>query len=322
MLRWLVVIGLAILLAGCGEEGSAGTADTAAKPPEPEPKLREVPMTLDGTFGPENAAIPMAIQEGYFEDAGLNLHAMVPSPPSRPVKYVIERVVDVAVSHEPQVVMAQASGRPVVALGSLVPEPTMAMIWLRESKIDGVADLKGKTIAIPGVPFQEKLLEAVLARAGLTLADVKLEEVEHKLLPALVSGRADAIFGGSGNVEGEELEVRGLKPVVTPVTKLGVPSYDELVVIARPDAVAKDPELYRRIMAAIRRGTAAAIADPKGATEAIVTGLDGEGYPVNRRAIEAGLAATLPLLAPAEPIDRKQKSDLAGWMREEGLLTD
>lgn len=320
MLRWLVVVGLAILLAGCGEGSSADTADTNAKPP-PEPKLREVPMTLDGTFGPENAAIPMAIQEGYFEDVGLNLHAMVPSPPSRPVKYVIERVVDVAVSHEPQVVMAQASGRPVVALGSLVAEPTMAMIWLQESKIDGVADLKGKTIAIPGAPFQEKLLEAVLRQAGLTLADVKLDVVEHKLLPALVSGRADAIFGGSGNVEGEELEVRGLKPVVTPVTELGVPSYDELVVIARPDAVAKDPELYRRIMAAIRRGTAAAIADPEGATEAIITGLDGEGYPVNRRAIEAGLAATSPLLTPGERLDRKQKSELADWMRREGLLT-
>lgn len=321
MLGWLMVVGLAILLAGCGGGSSAETADTTAKPP-PKPKLREVPMTIDGTFGPENAAIPMAIQEGYFEDVGLNLHAMVPSPPSRPVKYVIERIVDVAVSHEPQVVMAQASGRPVVALGSLVAEPTMAMIWLRESKIDGVADLKGKTIAIPGATFQEKLLEAVLRQAGLTLADVKLDVVEHKLLPALVSGRADAIFGGSGNVEGVELEVRGLKPVVTPVTELGVPSYDELVVIARPDAVAKDPELYRRIMAAIRRGTAAAIADPEGATEAIITGLDGEGYPVNRRAIEAGLAATSPLLVPGEPIDRKQKRELADWMRKEGLLAE
>ena len=35
------------------------------------------------------------------------------------------------------------------------------MIWLRGSGIESVADLKGKTIAYPGIPFQKDFLAAI-----------------------------------------------------------------------------------------------------------------------------------------------------------------
>lgn len=327
LFRWLIVLGAAVFLIGCGEGSAGETSEQAGKPPKPQPKLPEVRVTLDEIFSPEDAGLLTANHQGHFEDVGLEVHVTAPSPPTRPVRYVAEGIVDIAVSHPPQVAMAQEKGIPIVALGSLVSQPTASMIWLKESKIDGLADLRGKTIAFQGLPFEEAFLEAALRRAGLAPTDVKIKQTiaraQFKLVPELASGRADAIFGGSANVEGAELESRGLEPVVTPVRQLGVPDYDELVVIARRDRVAKEPELFRRFMAAVREGTAAAIEDPEAATEAVIAGLEGEGYDeVNRSAVEAGVEATLPLLSRTGRIDQAREKRLLDWMRAEGILAD
>ena len=103
------------------------------------------------------------------------------------------------------------------------------MIWLAKSGIKGVADLRGKTIATAGIPYQDAYLKTILARAKVPAGDVKTVNVGFGLLPALLGGKADAMLGGFSNIEGVDLRVRGSDPVVTPVDKLGVPTYDELV---------------------------------------------------------------------------------------------
>ena len=41
-------------------------------------------------------------------------------------------------------------------------------MWLPDSGIEEISDLKGKTIAYPGVPFQKDFLEYILEGAGLS----------------------------------------------------------------------------------------------------------------------------------------------------------
>lgn len=312
LLRLLLALGVAgALLAGCGSGSDSDAADE-------EPwTFQALHLALDGHPGPETAGVLMAHKLGYFEELGLGLEISSPVEPDRPVGYVTSKSVDVSITNEPQVVLAQENGAPVVAVGALVPEPTLALIWLEKSKIEGVADLEGKTIAIPGVPFQEAFLETVLARAGLQLSDVKLKRSSYDLVDALAGGRADAIFGGSWNVEGAELEHRGLKPVSIRAAELGIPPYDELVVIARSDRVEKEPELFRRFMAAVRKGAAAALRDPEAVAEAIER--PPYGSPELRPA-KASLTATLPLLSKTGRIGTEQAGGLIAWMHEEGLI--
>jgi putative hydroxymethylpyrimidine transport system substrate-binding protein len=317
LFQCFLAVGAIVLLVGCGEGGSAETGDGRPTPPE---KLRTLYLTLDGTPGPEAAGVLVASKQGYFAEVGLDVVITPPSDPVGPLNYVPSGEVDVGISHQPQVVLSREKGAKVVAFGSLVPEPTMAMIWLEGSGIDDVSDLKGKTIGYPGVPFQIDFLATVLERAGLTLDDVRLLRAEYKLVPALARERVDAIFGGSWNVEGAELEAQGLQPVVTRAQDLGIPSYDELVLMARRDRVAKDPELFRRLMAAVDRGTAAAIEDPEAAAEAILELRRAEFLPTDRKATEAGLEETLPLLSESGQIDPEQARRLEGWMREQGLI--
>ncbi|HEU4707255.1 MAG TPA: ABC transporter substrate-binding protein [Solirubrobacterales bacterium] len=281
-------------------------------------KVRELRVTLDGFESPENVGIVLAEKLGYFAEAGLQVVFASPATPLRPVPYVVDGTDEIGISHEPEVILAKERGAPIVAVGSLVSQPTAALVWTKRSQIAGIADLKGKTIAIPGLSFQKALLQSVLARGGLTLADVKVLAVGYELAPALISGRADATFGGSWIVEGPILEGRGLTPVITPVQTLGIPAYEELVVIARSDLFSEEPDVIRAFMSAVARGNAAAVEDPEGAVEALEESIG----PVPRSAheIEAAVRKALPFLSTSPEIDPGSANRLVNWMYDEGAI--
>jgi putative hydroxymethylpyrimidine transport system substrate-binding protein len=122
---------------------------------------------------------------------------------------------------------------------------------------------------------------------------VNVVDVQQGLLPAVVSGRADAMLGGFKNVEGVDLRLRGENPRVVPVDRLGIPTYDELVLVASTDEIASNPQPIRLFLAALERGTRAAAADPAGATHAVLDAGNG----LDPRFTRAEVAKTLPLLA-------------------------
>ena len=301
------------LVSGCGGRQAADTIEKAkAAPAAP----REVWLTLDGSLGAANVPIQVAIEMGYFSDAGLTVVANSPLFPNRPVNYVTSSTDDLGVTQQPQVAIAKENNAPIIAVGSLVSQPTAAMIWLRKSKIRGISDLKGKTIAVPGIPYQEDLLESVLAKAGLSIEDIEIEHAPYELVPTLLKGEADAIFGGSWNIEGIALRERGAKPVVRRVQELGVPSYDELMVIARADRAAEEPRMIRDFMGAVTRATAMVVKDPEAAVKAI----EESNSLLNHKEIEAQVRATVPLLSTTGRIDPAQADDLMAWMQEQGMI--
>ncbi len=316
---WLLLVGVAaaILLAGCG--GDEGETAQGEPPPTSERRgdLREMQMSMEGYPSPPDSGILLADRLGYFADASVNFNIIGAIRPEYSIQYAADGSSDVVVTQLPEVVRADAEGEPVVAIGSVLTEPGMAMIWLPGSGIDGIADLKGKTIAIPGAPYQEAFLARVLAGAGLTLADVKLKVVPRNSTHALTSEKADATFGASWNADGAELESRGLDPVVTKVTDLGIPPYEELVLTTRRDSFAKDPELYRRILKAVARGSVAVEEDPEAGSEAVV---DRSLEYASPKPTLAGVEATAPLLSKTGEIDRAKLKGLVEWMYDEGMI--
>lgn len=313
---------LTVLLAACGsnatEPSSASATARSHKYVSPLQR-KDLNVTLDEWEGPASVGFVMAERRNYLAEVGLNVEVLVPGSPVNSILYVINGTDDLGVSHAPQIVLAKERGAPIVMIGSLVPQPTAAMIWLKSSGIRDIADLKGKTIATPGLRYQRSFLERVLARGGLTLDDVMVKNVGLKLAPALIGGHADATFGGSWNLEAPELEARGLKPVVTHVEDLGFPRYEELVLFARADRVSSEPQVFRDLMTALARGTAAAIEDPKGA--AIQTNSEVESNPAaSLEELEAGIAATLPLLSRTGRVSPSRTARLVDWMFEEGMI--
>ncbi len=303
---------VATLVAGCGEKQESGVGDS-------EP----VALALDFYVNADHAGIYTALDRGYFDEAGLEVDPKVPSDPSAPIREVAAGRVDLAISYEPEVLLAREQGLPVQAVAALVARPLTSLISLPDAGIDEVADLDGKTIATAGIPYQADYLDAILSRAGLGLDDVDQVDVGLNLLPALLSGRADAMLGGFLNVEGVDLAERGRDPRVVPVDRLGIPAYDELVLVASSDRLADDPQPIRLFIAALARGTEAAVADPAGATAALLRAGNG----LDPKLTRAEVARTLPLLAQRGSeefgyMDPREWERFAAFFAERGLISD
>ncbi|MEZ5075879.1 MAG: ABC transporter substrate-binding protein [Solirubrobacterales bacterium] len=308
----LLAAGLSVALGACGEKSEDSGGD----------ERQSLSLVLDFYPNPDHAGIYMAQQLGYFEEAGLDVSIATPSDPALPIKQVAAGRADLAISYEPEVVLAREQGLDVVAVAAIVNRPLTSMFWLRKSGVKGVAGLKGKTIAYAGIPYQEAFLETILARADLTLSDVKAVDVGFGLIPALLGGSAEAMLGGYSNVEGVDLRERGKDPVITPVDELGVPTYDELVLVANRERLEQDPEKIRLFIAALERGTEAAVAKPNEATEVIAAANDD----LDPKLTRAEMEATLPLLDAREPgrpygyMDPDAWEAFAAWMRDNELI--
>jgi putative hydroxymethylpyrimidine transport system substrate-binding protein len=310
-----VALSLLILATTCAACGSKSDSTTG----EPE----KLTLDLDFYPNPDHAGIYMAQEEGFFKEAGLEVAIDSPSDPAAPLKDVAAGRADLAITYEPEVMLAHEQGLDVVAVAALVDQPLTSLIWLKKSGIKSVADLKGKTVSYAGIPYQEAFLKTILARAKVPASTVQSVNVGFGLLPSLVSGKAQAMLGGYSNVEGVDLRERGKQPVVTPVDQLGVPTYDELVFVARRSTLEEDGQKIRLFIQALKRGTEAAVKSPKAASEAILAA----NSELEPKLVEAEVAATLPLLGartagkPYGYMDPKEWEAFAAWMRDEELIS-
>jgi putative hydroxymethylpyrimidine transport system substrate-binding protein len=337
-----------LLLAGCGggeasnsaathpEAGSTSSQETMAPVGEttvPEVFKNRAPLqcpthssalavTLDSDPNAENIGTLMADAEKHFDDVGLTVAVGGPKNSARAVKYVALGIDAVGIVQQPQVLLApeEEGGAPLLAIGSVIKQNNSAMIWLPKSGIGDIADLKGKTIGIPGVPFQEAFLGEVLSRAGLTLEDVEVKRTNYRSMVALLEGRVDAIFGVPWSVEGAALEARGAEPVIKRAQSLGLPGYEELVVVAPAKCVAKHPAVYRDFMTALARGPEA-VRNHHGVAVSLIW----ENYGFDSRYrmstdVRAPLKASAPLLTDDAHMNLARVAHLADWMYEKGIL--
>ncbi len=277
-------------------------------------------LTLDWTPNPDHVGFYYARDTGLFGKAGLDVSIRAPSDPTAPLKLVAAGKSDLAISYEPELFFAAAKKLPVVAVAAVVPQPLNSMIAI-EPAIRSIADLDGRTVGIAGVPSDYAMLDTVLRSAALTRKDVKVVGVGYNLLPALLAHKVDAVLGVYRNVEGIQLEQRGLHPTVIPVDRAGVPTYDELVLVASSSRLRSDPT-YRstvgRFIGAFLAGTAQARRDPRRAL-AILRHVTASEPAFLARATPA----TLALLAGPDGIGClrvEQWQRFGSWMHARSLI--
>jgi putative hydroxymethylpyrimidine transport system substrate-binding protein len=225
---------------------------------------QKVTLILDWTPNPDHVGFYYARDTRLFTKAGLDVSIRAPSDPTAPLKLVAVGKSDLAVSYEQELFFAAAKKLPVVAVAAVVPQPLNSFMAV-EPAIHSIRDLAGRTIGITGVPSDYATLDTALKSVGLTRKDVKAVSIGYNLLPALLAHKVDAVLGVYRTVEGIQLEQRGLHPTVIPVDRVGVPTYDELVLVANSSRLRSDPAYaseVRRFVAAFLGGTAQARRNP------------------------------------------------------------
>jgi putative hydroxymethylpyrimidine transport system substrate-binding protein len=299
------------LLAGCGEKEDVL---------EPQGS-KELELMLDYFPNADHAGIYAAQAGGHFEAVGLEVKIRQPPDPAAPIKQVAAGRVDLAVSYEPEVLRARDQGLRVVSVGALVREPLTSIISLPRARIDGPEDLEGKTVGTAGIDYQSAYLRTILEQAGADPSRTRERNVGFSLVPALLTGRVDAILGGFWNYEGTELELRRRRPRIIRVEDAGVPPYDELVLVANEDALERDAGKLRGFIGALSRGTDELRRRPDRGIEGLL-----EANPdLDPRLQRAVVKVTLPLFLPrrGRPFgwqDPARWERFADWMRQNELL--
>ena len=130
--------------------------------------------------------------------------------------------------------------------------------------------MRGKKVGDAGIPYQHAYLETILAHAGVPAGSVKEINVGANLVPAMLSGRVDATLGSFWNYEAIQLAQLHKHPNVIHMEQVGVPTYDELVVVVRKNTIVNQPDLIRRFVQALARGYESARRDPQAAVANLV----------------------------------------------------
>ena len=309
-----LMVAVVLSLAGCGEkhESVTGTASST----------QHFTLMLDWFPNADHAGIYQALAEGEFAKAGLDVHVETPSDPAAPLKLLAAGKVDAAISYEPELLLARDQDLPLVSVAAVVQRPLTSIVSVGSKHIKSPADLKGKRVGDAGIPYQHAYLTTILARAGIPENSVKQINVGDNLVPAMLSGRVDATLGAFWNYEAIQLAQLHKHPNVIHMEQVGVPTYDELVVVVRKDTIVQHPDVVRRFVQAMARGYEAVRRDPQQAVSNLVHASSG----LDPKLQLASVKATLPAFFPTgnEPWgwqDPTQWTAYGRWMLSQHLIT-
>jgi putative hydroxymethylpyrimidine transport system substrate-binding protein len=317
MKRLLPLILLAALtLSACGEKNEAVTPSSKS--------AQHLTLLLDWFPNADHVGIYEAQAKGYFAQAGLDVHIQAPANVAEPLQLVATGKADVAVSYEPEVMLARNRNLPLVSIGALVQQPLTSIISIGKHPVRRAAELGGKTVGDAGISYQHAYLRTIENFAHVRPAKVNEVNVGDNLVPALVSGRVSAILGGYWNYEAVQLAQLGKHPRVIRMNQVGVPSYDELVLVTRTGLLEQRPEVLRRFVQAIARGYQAARSNPASAVADLARLNPGLNQKLQLASVKASLPAFFPSRA-GEPWgwqDPKQWNAYGKWMLAHHLISN
>ncbi len=242
-LKWLASL-LFLFLAGCGRK----------------------PLTLAMGYRPDVQFAPLYVStaKGYFRQAGLDV-SFQHMDENQAAALVGAGELSFAVVSGEQVLLARAQGLPIVYVAAWYQQYPVSVIAKREQGILSPADLKGKSIGLPGLYGANYIgLRALLHAGRLSEADVHLESVGYTQAEAIATDRVQAAVVYIAN-EPLKLRAEGYD-----LTELRVADYVQLTgngLITSEQVIAENPALVRRMVEAFLKGLEYTIAHPDEAYE-------------------------------------------------------
>jgi putative hydroxymethylpyrimidine transport system substrate-binding protein len=311
----ILLLSLTLALAACGEKKDVLSPSSS--------NAQSFSLMLDWVPNADHVGIYQALAEGDFSQAGLDVHVQVPSDPATPLELLAAGKVDAAISYEPEVLLARDRGEPLVSIAAIVQKPLTSIVSIGSKHIVKPADLQGKRVGDAGIEYQHAYLRTILARAGIPESKVKEINVGANLVPAMLAGRVDATLGAYWNYEAIQLAQRGKKPNVIHMEQVGVPTYDELVVVVRRATIANQSDLVRRFVQALARGYESARRDPQTAVASLLRANPG----LDPKLQTASVKATMPVFFPGagEPWGwqyQNQWNAYGQWMLNHHLISN
>src|SRR5581483_2529868 len=145
----------ALGLAACGEKKAALTGSSGS--------TQSLTLMLDWFPNADHVGLYQALAEGDFARAGLDVHVQVPSDPASPLELVHAGKVDMAISYEPELLLARNRGLPLVSVAAIAQQPLTSIMSIGSKHITSVRQLRGKRVGDAGISYQHAYLDTILS---------------------------------------------------------------------------------------------------------------------------------------------------------------
>jgi putative hydroxymethylpyrimidine transport system substrate-binding protein len=234
-----------------------------------------IKMALLTQPGIWDAGLFAAVDRKFFADENIEISFISPATPADGVKLAASGGAQIATAHSTEVISARSRGLPVVSIATNQQFGT-AGIMVPGTDVTNLKQLEGKNVGVTGIPYNKVMLEYSLKKSVVDVSKVNIVTVGFAPMPLLLSKRIDALGDAITWSEPAMYNSQIKKPAGDKSTykyfafyENGVPRYYTLGVVANEEAVAKNPDLYRRFLRAWTKGLDWAIKNQKAAVDGL-----------------------------------------------------
>lgn len=311
---------VALALTGCAQTPPQTT-------PGPTAADRPSEATIGLTYIPDIQFAPfyVADAEGVFTDNGLQATLRHHGAQEGLFTALAAGQEDYVIAGGDEMVQARAEGMDLVAIGQYYRSYPVVLIVPDVSDIASAADLRGRSIGIPGRYGESWFgLQVALAEAGLTEDDVTVVEIGYTAQAALTTGKVDAVVGFSNNDQ-VQFGLAGVPTRTVPLAAGEVPLVSIVLVTTRENLDA-EPETAKKVAASMVTGIERTVAAPASAIEAAREYIPTMDQPGGEASALATLEATVPLWTAPDgsvsgTMDPSTWAAMTVFMRDKGLIT-
>lgn len=316
---FLIMISLMLLvISACGKGESENASSTSGK-------LQKVTLMLDWYPNAVHSFLYAAKEKGYFAEQGLDVEIQMPADTNDPLKLVAADKIDMALSYQPQVLVARGEDIPVQSFAAIVRHPLNQLMVPADSPVKSPKDLAGKTIGYPSIPLDEAIVQTMVKADGGDTKKVKMVDVGWDLIPAMATKKTNALIGGYINHEKLLLDKEGHPMRTLNPADFGVPDYYELVMVGSEKELKAKPEIFKKFMAAITKGQKYVAEHPEEGLSVLMKHED-KSSPLEKDVETKSLEILLPLMdAKDNPFgyqDQKTWNSVAQWLKENKVIND
>lgn len=254
-----------------------------------------------------------------FEKAGLDVEVKPGGPERDAIRELELGHADFGAASADQVLRARAKGSPVVVIAQLFQvNPLQWMYRPETTKIETLADLRGKVIGVTFGGNDETIMRTLLAEAGLKDSDVKLFSVRYDYTPFY--RRQVELWPVYRNAQGPiitaQLEKEGEKTAFFNPADFGV-KFVANSVVTHARTLAEKPELVKQFLTALLSGWEQAL-NPENEAETlrILQKYDPDTPPAIQ---QEQLTITRQLIQP-QPDFPIGKIDEKGWEQTQTIM--
>ncbi|GAB4579029.1 MAG: ABC transporter substrate-binding protein [Anaerolineales bacterium] len=234
----------------------------------------------NGHFSAQNLNVTLV--EGGFNEAGF----------IDPIAQVLDGQADFGVSDGVSMLLARESGKPVIAISTILQLSPLAVISLSEDSILRPQDLVGKTVTVSDGGARA-VFDTFILSQNIDPTSVNVIPRTSFGIEPLINGEVDALVGWVIN-EGVQIREAGFEPNFILPSDYGINTYDT-VLFTTETTIQEKPELVERFLRALFQGLEDVVSNPD---QAIDYTLQYNPSLVREEQLRR-LQASLPLIKPA-----------------------